>query len=204
MEGVTRIGIMGGTFDPIHNGHLVVAKSAAEQLELDHVLFLPAGNPHFKLDQQVSDAHHRAKMVELAIEDEPLFDLDLREVKRDGVTYTADTLEELVDQKGSAEIFYFLGTDAARTLPQWRRAETVARLCKPVVLQRPGENAQEVHDAFDASDIEFNALFLDVPQVDVSSTEVRKRVVNGFDIDGMVPAAVAQYIAENHLYSTSS
>lgn len=199
-----RIGIMGGTFDPVHNGHLTIAKSAAEQLGLQQVLFMPTGNPHFKLDQHVTDAAKRARMVELAIAQEPLFTLDLREVQREGVTYTADTLEELQAQHDDAELFFFLGTDAARMLPQWRRAETVARLCKPVVLRRPGEDTQSVKEAMESSDCDFDAIYLDVPQVDISSTGLRQRIADGLEIDGMVPQAVAQYIAENDLYSTSS
>lgn len=204
MQQSVRIGIMGGTFDPIHNGHLAIAKSAAEQLGLDRVLFMPAGNPHFKLDQRVTDAADRAQMVKRAIEDEPLFVLDMREVEREGVTYTADTLEEMIRQNPDVEMYFLLGTDSAQTLPKWRRAETVARLCKPVVLHRPGESTQAVKNAFAASPIEFDALFLDVPQVDVSSTELRQRLADGLDIDGMVPPAVAQYIETHSLYSSSS
>lgn len=204
MERDARIGIMGGTFDPIHNGHLAIARSAAEQLGLHRVLFIPTGNPHFKLDQHVTDAADRARMVELAIEGDPLFELDLREVEREGVTYTADTLEELAKQYPGAELHFFIGTDSAETLPKWRRAETVARLCSPVVMHRPGECTQDVRDALTAAPFDFDAIYLDVPQVNVSSTEIRQRVVDGFDIDGMVPPAVAQYIAEKNLYASSS
>lgn len=195
-----RIGIMGGTFDPVHNGHLVIAKSAAEQLGLQRVLFMPAGNPHFKLDQQVSSARDRAHMVKRAIESEPLFELDMREVERTGVTYTADTLEELTAQYPGARIFFLLGTDAALGLPNWRRADDVARLCTAVVMRRPGESTQAVRDALAASPIDFDVVFLDVPQVDVSSTQVREHAAQGLPVDGMVPPAVAQYIDTANLY----
>lgn len=204
LEQDARIGIMGGTFDPVHNGHIAIAESAARQLGLRRVLFIPTGNPHFKLEQQVTSADDRVQMLRLAIEPDPVFELDMREVERAGVTYTADTLEELKEQYPGAELFFFLGTDSAETLPKWRRAETVARLCKPVVLHRPGESAQAVKDALAAAPIDFNVTYLNVPQVDVSSTEIRQRVRDGLDIDGMVPRAVAQYIHEKDLYSSGS
>ena len=111
-----RIGIMGGTFDPVHNGHLVIARSVADQLGLDRVLFIPAGNPNFKQDQKLASAADRVRMVELAIANEPDFELDLREVERPGVTYTADTLEELVRCHEDARLFFIMGTDSAITL----------------------------------------------------------------------------------------
>ena len=131
-----RIGIMGGTFDPVHNGHIVIAKSVAEQLDLDRVLFIPAGNPNFKQGQELASAANRAHMVALAIEDEPLFELDLCEVERAGVTYTADTLEELAQCHEDAQFFFIMGTDSAVTLPGWKRVADVARLCTIVVAKQ--------------------------------------------------------------------
>lgn len=204
MQQRARIGIMGGTFDPIHNGHLAVARSAAEQLGLQQVLFMPAGNPHFKLDQHVAPADDRARMVALAIEDEAGFVLDTREIERTGVTYTADTLEELADIFANAHMYFFLGTDAALGLPHWRRAQAVADLCTIVVMHRPGESTQAVKEALEASPVDFDVVFLDVPQVDVSSTEIRRRVADGLSVDGMVPETVAQYMGQSGLYSHAS
>lgn len=195
-----KIGIMGGTFDPIHNGHLEVAKSVAAQLGLERVLFIPTGNPHFKLDKKVTDAHTRAQMVELAIAGCPDFEIDMCEVERPGVTYTADTLEELTERNPKAVFYFIMGADSAKTLVHWRRAQRVAELCRIVVVQRPGESAEETERAFENSTFHIDALFVDVPQVDVSSTEIRGRVARRESIANLVPASVADYIEQAGLY----
>lgn len=197
-----RIGIMGGTFDPVHNGHLVIAKSVAEQLDLDRVLFIPAGNPNFKQRQKLAPAADRAHMVALAIEGEALFELDLCEVERLGVTYTADTLEELTRRYEGAQLFFIMGTDSAITLPDWRRAADVARLCTIVVAKRPGQSTQHVRDALAASPIDFDIVYLDVPQVDVSSTQLREQIAQGQDVSDMIPPSVATFLVETGLYQS--
>ena len=200
MEADARIGIMGGTFDPVHNGHLAIARSAAEQLELSQVLFIPAGNPHFKRNQEVTSASQRADMVALAIEDDSLFALDLCEVERRGITYTADTLEELTQRYEGARLFFIMGTDSAITLPGWKRAEDVARLCTIVVAKRPGQSTERVREALAASSVDFDVMYLDVPQIDVSSTQLREDVARGRDVSAMIPALVEAYISQMGLY----
>ncbi len=196
-----QIGIMGGTFDPVHNGHIAIAQSVAEQLGLNRVLFIPTGNPNFKQDAHVTPAADRVRMVELAIEGHPLFELDRCEVDRPGVTYTADTLEELAGRFAGAQLFFIMGTDSALTLQHWKRAQDVARLCTVVVAQRPGQSAQLLRETLASCPIAFDVRYLDVPQIDVSSTQVRERVFRGLPIDAMVPDEVAAYIRENGLYS---
>lgn len=200
MEAGARIGIMGGTFDPVHNGHLVIARSAAEQLGLDRVLFIPAGNPYFKQDQEVTPASQRADMVALAIADDSLFALDLCEIERMGITYTADTLEELAQRYEGAQLFFIMGTDSAITLPGWKRADDVARLCTIVVAKRPGQSTEHVRESLAASPIDFDVMYLDVPQVDVSSTQVREGIACGRDVSDMIPVPVGTYIAQAGLY----
>ena len=200
MEKGARIGIMGGTFDPVHNGHIAIARSAAEQLELSRVLFIPAGNPHFKQDQEVTLASKRADMVALAIADDSLFALDLCEVERGGITYTADTLEELTQSYEGARLFFIMGTDSAITLPGWKRAEDVARLCTIVVAKRPGQSTQRVREVLAASPVDFDVMYLDVPQVDVSSTQLREDIACGRDVSDMIPASVGAYISQMGLY----
>ena len=200
MEADARIGIMGGTFDPVHNGHLAIARSAAEQLELSQVLFIPAGNPHFKRNQEVTSASQRADMVALAIEDDSLFALDLCEVERKGITYTADTLEELTQRYEGARLFFIMGTDSAITLPGWKRAEDVARLCTIVVAKRPGQSTERVREALATSSVDFDVMYLDVPQIDVSSTQLREDVARGRDVSAMIPALVEAYISQMGLY----
>ena len=191
---------MGGTFDPVHNGHIAIARSAAEQLELSRVLFIPAGNPHFKQDQEVTLASKRADMVALAIADDSLFALDLCEVERGGITYTADTLEELTQSYEGARLFFIMGTDSAITLPGWKRAEDVARLCTIVVAKRPGQSTQRVREVLAASPVDFDVMYLDVPQVDVSSTQLREDIACGRDVSDMIPASVGAYISQMGLY----
>ena len=191
---------MGGTFDPVHNGHIAIARSAAEQLELSRVLFIPAGNPHFKQDQEVTLASKRADMVALAIADDSLFALDLCEVERGGITYTADTLEELTQSYEGARLFFIMGTDSAITLPGWKRAEDVSRLCTIVVAKRPGQSTQRVREVLAASPVDFDVMYLDVPQVDVSSTQLREDIACGRDVSDMIPASVGAYISQMGLY----
>ncbi len=195
-----KLGIMGGTFDPIHNGHIAIARSVAEQLALDRVLFIPAGNPHFKQDQAVTDASVRAHMVELAIAGEERFGIDRCEIDRPGITYTADTLEELMGRFPDDELFFIMGADSAATLAQWRRAQRVVELCTVVTVQRPGRSFHEVKEAFEGSPFRINALYVDVPQMDVSSTQIREMVHDRQSIDALVPEPVAAFIEENGLY----
>lgn len=195
-----RIGIMGGTFDPVHEGHLSIARAAASQLELDRVLFIPTGSPHFKLGQKIAPAHDRMRMLGLAIAGDPMFELDEREVRRSGVTYTADTLEELTEAYPGSELFFIAGADSASTLPTWKRAEDIARLCTVVVAQRPGSSAQDAKDALESSSISFSAVYIDAPQVDVSSTRVREGIARGDGAEGLVPRDVTDYIQARSLY----
>lgn len=203
MHAKTRLGIMGGTFNPIHKGHLAIAQSAAEQLSLDRVLFIPTGNPHFKLGQELTPEKNRARMVELAIEGNLTFELDMREVNRPGVTYTADTLEELNQEYPEAELFFIVGSDSASTLPRWKRADVIARLCTVVVAQRPGQDINTVKGALNESPIEYNVEYIDAPQIDASSTAIREAVARGDDVRGVVSQNVLDYIKEQGLYKTN-
>ena len=191
---------MGGTFDPIHNGHLSIAHSVAEQLDFDRVLFIPTGNPNFKQDRKVTPGPARAHMVKLAIKGHEHFELDTCEVDRAGITYTADTLKELTERFPGAELYFIMGADSAATLVHWRRAEQVADLCHIVVVQRPGQSMEFVRAALKSSPIAFSVRYVDVPQVDVSSTDIRERVRRGDTIEDMLPRAVAEYIENNGLY----
>lgn len=191
---------MGGTFDPIHNGHLAIAQSVAEQLDFELVLFIPTGNPHFKQDRAVTPASMRARMVELAIASYDTFELDTCEVDRPGVTYSADTLEELTQRFPDAEFYFIMGGDSAATLVHWKRAEQLAALCHVVVVQRPGQSMDLVRETLENSPIGFSVRYVNVPQVDVSSTDIRERVKRGDTVKDMLPAAVADFIEKNGLY----
>lgn len=199
-----RIGIMGGTFDPIHMGHLAIARAAAEQLDLDRVLFIPTGNPNFKQGRRIAPAHDRARMVELAIADEPLFEVDGREVERPGVTYTIETLQELRESHPDDSLFLILGADSAATLPKWKKTDEIAGMCTIVVAQRPGYPSVSANDTALGGLIAYNVEVVDAPRIDVSSSSVRERIACGDPFQELVPQGVSEYIVEHNLYGAVS
>jgi nicotinate-nucleotide adenylyltransferase len=190
-----RIGIFGGSFDPIHRGHLIVAAAAADRLCLDRVLFVPARAQPFKEDGHRALPRDRAEMVRLAIAADPRFALDERELWREGPSYTVETLEELRHERPADALFLLIGADTAQEFPRWRRAHVVARLAQVVVLTRPG--VQPPQD-------DLIARVLMVPAVDISATKIRKSASRGEAIRHFVPPAVADYIEAHGLYSVSS
>jgi len=190
-----RIGVFGGSFDPIHQGHLVVAAAAADHLGLDRVHFVPARAHPFKAGRHGANAEQRAAMVELAMAADPRFVLDRRELERLGPSYTVDTLRALRTECPADALFLLVGADAARELPGWHEAEVLPRLARIVALTRPGATPPPHPLCADT---------LAVPAVPVSATEIRERVRRGAGIDGLVPAAVAAYIEEHGLYRDES
>lgn len=196
-----RIGILGGTFDPIHVGHLILAEQVAEELDLDGVLFMPAGNPSFKQDRKVTPAADRLAMVELAVADNPHFYVSDLEVKREGVTYTYDTLRELracVPQ--DARLYFIMGSDTLASLHQWRNAEELAGLATFVGVDRPGQR-HVTKDALERLAQEgFGVRIVQAPALEVSSSELRCRLADGKSVRYLIPASVMGYIADNGLY----
>jgi len=189
-----RTGVLGGTFDPIHIAHLVLAEQAREQLKLDRVLFIPAGDPWRKAHRDVSAALHRVEMVRLAIEDNAAFELDEREVRRQGPTYTVDTLHELRRDYPLDEFFLLLGEDALADLPFWRDPEGIVAAAQIVVAPRAGFAPSEL--PFDSGRI----VHIDMPRLEVSSTDLRARASEGRSLRYFVPASVEAYIRGNRLY----
>ena len=192
------LGIFGGTFDPIHTGHLIVARAALEALGLDEVLFLPAGRPWMKEAGAVSPAEDRARMVELAVADDPQFRAARLEVERPGRTYTLDTLRAL--PPGDGRPVLLLGADAFSGFPAWREPAEVARLAKIAVLGRPGRDTAAIIDEVKAQVPNVDAVPLDTPLVEISATAIRDRVRQGLPIRDLVPPAVARYVADHGLY----
>ena len=201
-----RIGILGGTFDPVHLGHLLIAEESRVMLGLDRVLFVPAGRPWLKEGQPLSEACHRVRMVELAIASNSHFHVVRNEVERDGLSYTVDTLEEMGSELPPDSEFYFiLGLDAFESFHRWKEPERILELCRLVVVSRPGY-AEEERDQVMArywaryGDGRDRISLLPVHNVDFSATEIRRRAAEGVSFRYQVPEAVEAYILEQGLY----
>ena len=197
-----KLGIFGGTFDPIHNGHLVIAEHVRVTMGLERVLFIPAGQPWFKANCPVTEAQHRLEMVRLAVVDNPRFEVSDIEVLREGPTYTVDTLSALCEEMGEAVEFYvILGTDALNEFHRWRSPETVLDMAMVVGVARP---EADVVDREALESIRCGAsgeiVFVYGPRVDISAAAVRKRMVDGLPVDELIPQVVHNYIERHGLY----
>ncbi len=197
-----RLGVFGGTFDPPHLGHLVVAEQAREQLKLDLVLFVPAGQPWMKADQPVAPAHHRLEMARLAIEEHPAFRVSDLEVVRQGPSYTVDTLEELHRADPSAEPFLILGEDSFREVERWRRPLRLLELCTLAVYRRPGvaEWSLEKLEAV-LPGVSRRVVTVEGPLIGISATDLRQRAAQGRSLRYLTPPAVEEYIRRHRLYT---
>jgi nicotinate-nucleotide adenylyltransferase len=196
-----RIGILGGTFNPPHLGHLVCAQEAYLQLQLDRVMLMPARIPPHKPVEDEPGADHRLELCRLAFErDEGRFQVSDLEVRREGTSYTVDTLEELHSRAPDNELYLIVGADIAAGLPKWRDPERVLSLAALAVAERPGTERAEVERALGELRGADRAQFFDMPEIGISSTMLRNRVRDGQPIRYLTPDAVAGYIARNNLY----
>ena len=202
---MARIGMLGGTFDPIHAGHLGLARVALDQLGLDRILFVPAGRPPHKRGRPITGAEDRLAMVELAIADEPRFEVTRIEIDRPGPSYTADTAEALVARPASdvdlTELTIILSAETFADLPSWHDAARLLRLARIAVAPRPGHPvptpgwlAQRLPGFAD------RVAVLEGPHLDISASDIRARVAAGRSIKHLVPPPVAAYIEAHHLY----
>ena len=194
-----RLGILGGTFDPPHVGHLIGALGAVESLALDRLTVVPAGAQPLKVGRETAPAADRLAMVRLAFDGISPFSVDPIEIERTGLSYTVDTLEALSKRHPGAELFFVTGADVVRTFHLWREPERILRLARLAVLERGGPGEREDEAGRRALE-QRGALFPSTRRVDVSSTEVRARVSAGKSIRGFVPDAVAAYIERAGLY----
>jgi nicotinate-nucleotide adenylyltransferase len=194
-----RIGILGGTFDPPHVGHLLIAQDALDQLGLTRLLLLPAARQPLKASAEMTAPAHRLAMVRLLAALDPRLEVEPMEVERAGLSFTVDTLRALAVRYPGAQFVLVMGEDTAATLPQWRDPEGIAALAEVAIAHRVGEE-QGRSDAIPAG---FRSTRLRARRVDVSATEIRARVAAGQSVRGLVPEDVAAYIAAHGLYRTT-
>jgi len=196
-----RVGVFGGTFDPIHIGHLVSAEEVRVKLSLEHVVFVPAGLPPHKLDHVMSPVEHRLAMVELAIASNPHFAVSRVDVDRFGPCYTVDTIELLRDEWGAdVEIYFIMGSDSLLDILTWHNPRRLIRLCRLAVVSRPGYQVDL--DELDAllPGVASRVQTLNAPELAISSTDIQRRVREGLSIKYQVPEAVEAYIYQHKLY----
>ena len=200
----TRIGLFGGSFDPIHVGHLHIARQACARLDVERVVFVPAGRPPHKLAQALTEPKHRFEMARLAVAEEPCFSISRIDLDRPGPCYSVDTVRLLQETWGpDARIHFLIGADSLADLPTWYQPRRLLELCQVVVVGRPGYDLDlaRLERRFPGAP---PVVFLEhVPQIDVSSTEIRRLVSAGCSIEGFVPSAVAAYIKAHGLYRAS-
>ena len=199
MNGGGPIGVLGGTFDPVHIAHLAIAEEARESLGLSKVMFIPAAMPPHKVDRPVSDPEHRLAMVELAIADNPAFEASRIELGRTGPSYTVDTLEALGGD--AAALVLILSAEAFRELRSWPRPERILELAQLAVVPRDGfPEANRAYLAEHFPGFEDRATFLTGPRLRLSASQLRDRAANGRSLRYLVPDAVAAYIGDHALY----
>jgi nicotinate-nucleotide adenylyltransferase len=193
-----RLGVMGGTFDPIHHGHLVAASEVAARFALDEVVFIPTGQPWQKADRKVSQAEDRYLMTVIATASNPRFSTSRIDIERSGNTYTVDTLADLRAQVGKdADLFFITGADALSQILTWRGADQLFDLAHFIGVTRPGSPLDESTVDHLPSD---KVTLIEVPALSISSTDCRRRVTEGLPIWYLVPDGIVQYIAKRGLY----
>ena len=200
-----RVGLYGGSFNPIHSGHLIVARSVAEQLELDRVILLPSATPPHKRDATLVDPHQRAEMVRLAIAGDPMFDYSDYDLVREGPSYTIDTVAHFADElPAGTELFWIIGADWLAGLGTWRDAEKLVDACTIVTAARSGWDQPDLSALTERLGEEriakLRRFILDTPRIDISATDIRERGAAGKSIRHLVPEGVRSYIRMFRLY----
>jgi len=200
-----RIGVIGGTFDPIHYGHLAAAEEARVRVNLEKVLFVVALLPPHKLDEDVTPVEHRLAMVRLGIASNPHFEISLVDVDRPGPSFTVDTISMLQEQWGpDTELFFVMGLDSLVEVPTWHQPERLIRLCHLVAVSRPRFEVDMRQLEASVPGISSRVEIIDMPEVDISSSDLQRRVKEGLPIKYQVPEEVERYIIEHRLYEQSA
>jgi nicotinate-nucleotide adenylyltransferase len=200
----SRVGVFGGTFDPVHLGHLIVAEQCREQAQLDRVFFIPAARPPHKLDHPLTSFRHRVDMLSLALAGQPVFQVDELENDRPGPSYTVDTLEEMQRRQPDAELFLIVGADCLTDLPHWHQPARIAELACLLFVARPGWTIWPPEQLKAALGLQFDLRHqvAQVPLIDISSRDLRWRLATGRSIRYLVPRAVECYLESHRLYRT--
>ncbi|WP_099314417.1 nicotinate-nucleotide adenylyltransferase [Clostridium paraputrificum] len=195
-----RVGIIGGTFDPIHLAHIYIAEEAKKKLNLDKVIFMPAGIQPLKTDKKVTEASLRLEMVQKVIEGKIGFEVSDYEIKKEGKSYTYKTLEHFY--KEYKDLYFITGADCLLDIDKWKEIEKIFSLCKFVVFTRPGYNNNELVNKKRFVEEKYNGdiILLEVPGIHISSTEIREKIINNEKVDDILPAVVLDIIKEKGLY----
>jgi nicotinate-nucleotide adenylyltransferase len=189
------LGILGGTFDPIHMGHLVLAEQVREKFQLERIIFIPSASPPHKTEQELSPADDRFEMTKLALEGNPYFFVSDIELKREGLSYTVETLRELKELYKDSEIYFLTGSDVLNEITTWKDPEEIYKLAKIVIGVRPG------FDKFDPENhFAKKSIIINITGIDISSTQIREKVRKGESIKYLVPSKVEEYIRKRNLY----
>ena len=198
----SKVGIMGGTFNPIHNGHLILAEHAREYCRLDEILFMPSGNSYMKDCEQIPDGETRISMTALAIEDNPYFVLSAMEVERKGPTYTCETLAELKKLHPETEYYFIVGTDNLFSIETWWKPEEILACCTLIVAARGAKDESAILNKAEDLKEKYNARIILLPErkFDISSTEIREKIKRGESVRYLLPDKVITYIEKNRLY----
>ncbi len=198
-----KIGIMGGTFDPIHYGHLLAAEEACFELDLEEVIFVPTGDPYHKRQRYVTSAEDRYNMVLLTTIENPDFKVSKVEIDRKEPSHTVDTLKEMRHWYAPEEVFFYFitGLDAFLDMPKWKEYRSIFELCKIVAVSRPGYTSHKLVDL--PTQVQKSVIPLEIPLLSISSTEIRNRVRKQKNIRYLVPPLVEKYISKKKLYSAN-
>lgn len=200
---MNKVGILGGTFDPIHNGHLYIASEALEILNLDHIIFMPSGNPPHKISKEKTDAKIRYELVCRAIKNYEKFIIDSYEIDKNGLSYTFETLEYLKEKhREETELYFITGADCLIDIYKWKNIKKIFANATLVVFNRPGYNMNKLFENKKRVEEEFNTkiVFLPLLMLDISSTYIREKVKEGKNVDFFMPEDVSKYIKELNLY----
>lgn len=201
VNGKMKIGLMGGSFDPIHNGHLVLAEQVRTRFQMDKIIFIPSGNPPHK--EAVASKEHRFNMTSLAIEENEFFELSRIELDHDHKSYAIDTVRRLRQEFGDeTEVYFITGADVIIDLPTWKEFENLLQICKFIGSTRPGIDNSELREQIDSLVKNYKAdiTITEVPALAISSTDIRRRVKYNLSIKYLLPASTEKYIYDHHLY----